>query len=248
MTRANFSGMRLLCAVILAGLCCLTAKAEDWTVNGKTYHNVTVGQVEADRVHITFDGGIGSLMLVDLTPELQKRFNYDPAKAKATEVQKDEDAKPDWQKINDASLKPWVLKVEQLTNLAYTADEKIAAEGKQSALMFLHKLLTTDPDLIVVPSSGEDHEIVSELKDAANFLAKLSPHEKQKIVDDYMERAICVGMPKAFVILEWGKPDSDTTSTSGDGDDWETLDYGHFSSTVFISGGIVKNITQTQTP
>jgi len=56
--------------------------AEDWTVAGKDYHNVKVGQVEADRVHITYDGGIGTIMLSDLTPELQKRFNFDPAKVR----------------------------------------------------------------------------------------------------------------------------------------------------------------------
>jgi hypothetical protein len=65
-------------------MCCLTARAEDWTVNGKDYHNVTVGQVEPDRVHITYDGGVGTVMLSDLTPELQKRFDYDPQKAKAS--------------------------------------------------------------------------------------------------------------------------------------------------------------------
>lgn len=81
MTRANFAGMRLLYAVLLTGLYCLTARAEDWTVDGKAYHNVIVGKIEADRVHITYDGGLGTVMLSDLTPGLQKRFGYDPAKA-----------------------------------------------------------------------------------------------------------------------------------------------------------------------
>jgi len=57
--------------------------AEDWTVNGVTYHNVTVGTVEADKVHIMYDGGLGAVALADLTPDLQKRFGYDPNKAKA---------------------------------------------------------------------------------------------------------------------------------------------------------------------
>lgn len=58
-------------------------RADDWIVAGKTYHNVVVGTIEADKVHITYDGGMGSLSLSDLTPDLQKKFNYDPAKAKA---------------------------------------------------------------------------------------------------------------------------------------------------------------------
>ena len=57
--------------------------AKDWTVNGQDYHNVVVGQVEADRVHITYDGGVGAVSLADLPPDLQKRFSYDPKKAAA---------------------------------------------------------------------------------------------------------------------------------------------------------------------
>ncbi len=59
----------------------LSARAEDWTVNGKDYHNVIVGQVEADKVHITYDDGVGTIKLADLPPDLQKRFNYDSAAA-----------------------------------------------------------------------------------------------------------------------------------------------------------------------
>jgi hypothetical protein len=51
-------------------------------VNGRDYHNVKVTEVDADRVHITYDGGIGTVMIADLTPELKKRFNYDPDAAK----------------------------------------------------------------------------------------------------------------------------------------------------------------------
>src|SRR5271156_5255557 len=67
----------------------IPALAEDWTVNGKDYHNVKVGQVEADRVHITYDGGIGAVMLSDLPPDLKKRFNYDPQAAEKASQQKE---------------------------------------------------------------------------------------------------------------------------------------------------------------
>jgi hypothetical protein len=55
---------------------------KDWVVGGKEYHNVVVGQIEADQVHITYDGGIGSVALADLSPDLQKHFGYDPGQAK----------------------------------------------------------------------------------------------------------------------------------------------------------------------
>ena len=61
-------------------------------MNGKDYHNVKVGQVEADRVHITYDGGIGTVMIADLTPDLKKRFNYDPGAAKATVDERNQQA------------------------------------------------------------------------------------------------------------------------------------------------------------
>ena len=70
-------------SLILLGFCLtVPAVAEDWTVDGKDYHNVKVGQIEADRVHISDDGGIGTVMIADLTPDLKKRFNYDPGAAK----------------------------------------------------------------------------------------------------------------------------------------------------------------------
>lgn len=81
------TSMSVILALVFATF---PAWAEDWTVAGKDYHNVTVGKVEADRVHITYDGGIGTVMLADLPPELQKRFGYDPQKAKdATKAEED---------------------------------------------------------------------------------------------------------------------------------------------------------------
>lgn len=67
-------------------------QAEDWVVNGRTFNDVKVAHVYDDHVAITFSTGIGNFMLSDLSPELQKRFNYDPEKsAVATKV--DEEAK-----------------------------------------------------------------------------------------------------------------------------------------------------------
>jgi hypothetical protein len=81
----HHSSVKPLCIAILAGLLCLTAQAEDWTVNGKIYHNVVVGIVEADRVHVTYDGGVGTVNISDLPPDVQKRLGYDPQKAALTQ-------------------------------------------------------------------------------------------------------------------------------------------------------------------
>ncbi len=52
-------------------------------MNGKTYQNVIVGQIEADCVHIQYASGIGRIAIADMPPELQARFKYDPAAAKS---------------------------------------------------------------------------------------------------------------------------------------------------------------------
>lgn len=83
--------LRILRVVILAGLGILAARAEDWVVNGKTYHNVTVDRVDGQDVHITFDDGITTLAMADLPPDVQKRLtpapDTDAQKVKAFEAQ-----------------------------------------------------------------------------------------------------------------------------------------------------------------
>lgn len=75
--------MRFLCIVILAGLCSITARAEDWTTtDGKTYKNVTVVKHDAVSVTILDQDGGATVPLSNLSPDLQKRFEYDPVAAK----------------------------------------------------------------------------------------------------------------------------------------------------------------------
>ena len=57
--------------------------ATDWvTTDGKTYHNVVVVKVEDDAVTILHQNGGALVSLDKLPPELQKKFHYDPEKAK----------------------------------------------------------------------------------------------------------------------------------------------------------------------
>jgi thiol-disulfide isomerase/thioredoxin len=68
--------------MLFLALAPLTAWGEDWTVDGKDYHDVVVDGVDAGLVSIHYDGGVGRLPLADLPPELQKRFNFVPTKTK----------------------------------------------------------------------------------------------------------------------------------------------------------------------
>jgi predicted SnoaL-like aldol condensation-catalyzing enzyme len=104
----------------------LPVLAEDWTVNGKDYHNVKVTKVDADKVHIMYDGGIGSVNLADLPPDLQKKFNYDPAAAKtAANAEAQRQAEADRQ-----------LAIEEKQNqkIAAAQDAKDESDQKQADL------------------------------------------------------------------------------------------------------------------
>lgn len=49
---------------------------------GTTYTNATIRSVTAADAIVSFDGGGARVALSNLTPDLQKRFGYDPQKAK----------------------------------------------------------------------------------------------------------------------------------------------------------------------
>lgn len=57
--------------------------AEDWTTtDGMYYQNVRVIRVEDDAITIIYKDGGALVPLFKLPPDLQKKFDYDPVKAK----------------------------------------------------------------------------------------------------------------------------------------------------------------------
>jgi hypothetical protein len=64
---------------ILAALLASLALADDFkTTAGKEYKNATVSRVEPDGIVIKFHGGIAKIFFVELPPEIQKKYGYDP--------------------------------------------------------------------------------------------------------------------------------------------------------------------------
>jgi hypothetical protein len=58
-------------------------RADDWkTTDGKVYKNVSVVKAEPDAVTILHQDGGARVPLAILSPDLQKRFHYDPVTAK----------------------------------------------------------------------------------------------------------------------------------------------------------------------
>ena len=143
--------MKAFLAVIVAGLCCLTARAEDWTVNGKDYHNVTVSKVDPDKVHITFDGGIGSINLADLPPDLRKRFNYDPQAAKtAVKAEADREAKSDKEQAEAIARQPKVVPA---------ADPVAVSEVTKHPLDMIAKVTACKGDTYLMIASGWNDDL-----------------------------------------------------------------------------------------
>ena len=62
-------------------------KLDSLVARGRTYTNVTVLTYNTTHVFFTYQDGSASVKLRDLVPELQERFNYDPAAAAEAEKQ-----------------------------------------------------------------------------------------------------------------------------------------------------------------
>src|SRR6266481_7039334 len=55
------------------------ALADDFkTIDGKEYKSATVSRVEPDGIVITFSGGIVKIPFTELSPEIQKKYGYNP--------------------------------------------------------------------------------------------------------------------------------------------------------------------------
>jgi len=66
------------------------------TIGDKTYTNLHVTSVADLGIKATWDGGLGTILFSNMTPDLQKKFGYDPNKFKAAaNAQAEHDAQSD---------------------------------------------------------------------------------------------------------------------------------------------------------
>ena len=92
--RANCFILALLLAGLTSSLLAdstpvkLTAgsKLDSLTVGATTFQNVLVRSISARTAMITYDGGMKSILLRDLSPDLQQRFGYNPEAERAQEA------------------------------------------------------------------------------------------------------------------------------------------------------------------
>ena len=76
--------MKAIFLTFALALSSTSAFAEDWTTtDGTCYQNVRIIRVEDDAVTIIYKDGGALIFLYKLPSALQKKFDYDPVKAKA---------------------------------------------------------------------------------------------------------------------------------------------------------------------
>jgi len=78
--RNRIKAVLFLCsmAALVAAVDCFSADIT--TLDGKTYKDALVTDVEADGVHISFREGVVKVPFDQLPQELQRQYGYDPAK------------------------------------------------------------------------------------------------------------------------------------------------------------------------
>jgi hypothetical protein len=101
---------------IIAAVSASLAFADDFkTTAGKEYKNATVSRVEGDGIMIKFHGGIAKIFFVELPPEIQKQYGYDPKAAR--NFQQQEAAPSDIEELPPITLE---LRDEMLSALRLT--------------------------------------------------------------------------------------------------------------------------------
>ena len=82
-SHASLKRVKAIFILLILALSTFSAVAEDWTTtDGMYYQNVRVVRVEDDAITIIYKDGGALVPLFKLPPDLQKKFDYDPVKAK----------------------------------------------------------------------------------------------------------------------------------------------------------------------
>jgi hypothetical protein len=134
-------------ALIFLALFGASLRAEDWTTSdGKVYRNVTVLKTEPDAVTILYRDGGALIPLANLPADLQKRFNYDPTKAK---LAADARAKTDTQSA--AALQIEMAQAKKLQDARQAkdkAEQKAIANRKKAEEAQDHNRMPSEPDVL----------------------------------------------------------------------------------------------------
>jgi hypothetical protein len=137
--------IRLLAVVCLVAL---AAQADEFVpvlkVNDEVYSNITVTKVTVTDIYFIHASGVGNAKLKHLTPEMQKHFHYDSAKAALVEKE---------QATNNAAYHKYVLSIKPPPPPAPEDDDFVAPQlfarsirGQGPPPLLVEQWLTARPD------------------------------------------------------------------------------------------------------
>ncbi len=152
-------------ALCVAGLCLILSasslRADDWkTTDGKVYQNVSVVKAEPDAVTILHQNGGALVPLATLPPDLQKKFNYDPIKAKAAA-----DARTQANAENGKALQAEMNQAERQRHAALVAEDPRSPALVSDPSASLPANISSFDDSLTGGPTGPTHHSMSDLVD-----------------------------------------------------------------------------------
>jgi hypothetical protein len=215
--------------------------AEDWTTtDGKTYKDVKVIQVDPDGVSILDADGGAKIPMTNLSVDLQKRFNYDSAKAAVAiaakkEAEDKEAAQRNAAAASENRFSQWTTElkrkvdartngsVELLQNKGATSAETQQFEQQADEIINRFKLrLQALRELIAILDAQ-----------------KATPEFIQQVIDETYEEKVFIGMPKAAVFISWGLPKKVNDTINDNGKSQQLI---YDSGYVYLDDGKVSSI------
>jgi len=167
--------LALLLAAALPAFSATSLRAEDWkTTDGKVYQNVTVIAAQPDAVTILHQDGGALVPLANLPADIQKRFNYDPAKARvAAEARVRDDA------ANARALQAEMDQASQMRQAApdaqdFGASATDSSPGTASSKTTHYSIgdLASSMDSLKSDPNDSSHHSISDLADSIHSLRR----------------------------------------------------------------------------
>jgi cytochrome c biogenesis protein CcmG, thiol:disulfide interchange protein DsbE len=143
-----------LCVLLLSGgVAAAVVKLDSLRVGSRTYRGVTVLGATATDLFFTHAEGVANVKLRLLSPELQKRFHYDPDEAAETEKKQEEDALAYHDTLGSNIMAQVVRAAEASAKAAITSEEsladpisKVSPLGKPAPELEAEKWLSEKPE------------------------------------------------------------------------------------------------------
>lgn len=204
--------MKQLLPLILLGVAS-TALAEEISVDmvdGRKFENVALSTKSPDGVTIFTETGVVKLAYADMTEESKSRLGYDPAKEaeaaeRATQIKvakAEADAK-------DSIWLPWTEYQKELKELY--ANEPMGIRQRGGTV----EEAKAAGDRIEAEMAKIDRKLKG-AKELVQVLRNLKVGEDsiREITNNILSEKVSIGMPRAAVMLSWGRPDSTDNHTN----------------------------------